>query len=127
MGVTGGKRVLPEGWIRASWTPKTHDRHDEGYGYGWFISEAHGHPIYYACGFGGQMLYVIPSLKLTIVIASDSTAPFVETDYHCALQTLVADGFIPAAMGGPLKARHRRLRSTAAPSCPVSRPDHPIA
>jgi hypothetical protein len=23
----------------------------------------------------------------------------VETDYHCALQTLVGDGFIPAAMG----------------------------
>jgi len=98
-GVTGGKRVLPESWIRASWTPRTHDRHDDGYGYGWFITEAHGQPIYYAWGFGGQMLYVIPSLRLTIVVTSDSTAPFVETDYHCARQTLIADGLIPAAMG----------------------------
>jgi CubicO group peptidase (beta-lactamase class C family) len=98
-GVVDGARVLPESWIRASWTAKTHDRHDDGYGYGWFISEAHGHPIYYAWGFGGQMLYVVPSLALTIVITSDSTAPFIETDYHCALQTLIADGFIPAAIG----------------------------
>ncbi len=98
-GMVGGARVLSEGWIKASWTPKTHDRHDDGYGYGWFITEAHGQPVYYAWGFGGQMLYVVPGLKLTIVVTSDSTAPFVETDYHCELQTLVGDSFIPAAMG----------------------------
>jgi CubicO group peptidase (beta-lactamase class C family) len=98
-GVFNGKRILSKDWIKASWTPKTHDRHDDGYGYGWFITEAHGHPIYYAWGFGGQMLYVVPSLSLTIVVTSDSSVPFVETEYHCALQRLVADGFIPAAIG----------------------------
>jgi CubicO group peptidase (beta-lactamase class C family) len=98
-GIVDGKRVLSESWIRASWTPRTHDRHDDGYGYGWFITEAHGQPVYYAWGFGGQMLYVVPSLALTVVVTSDSTAPFVETDYHCALQTLVGDGFVPAIMG----------------------------
>ena len=100
-GMFNGKRILSEDWIRASWTAKTHDRHNDGYGYGWFISEAHGHAIYYAWGFGGQMLYVVPSLALTIVVTSDSSAPFVETDYHCALQRVVADGFIPAAIGHP--------------------------
>jgi CubicO group peptidase (beta-lactamase class C family) len=99
-GMFEGKRVLPADWVRASWTPRTHDRHDDGYGYGWFITEAHGHPVYYAWGFGGQMLYAVPSLALTIVATSDSSAPYVETDYHCALQTLVGEGFIPAAMGG---------------------------
>jgi len=98
-GTYDGKRVLPESWIRASWTPKTHDRHDDGYGYGWFVTEAHGHPIYYAWGFGGQMLYVVPSLALTAVITSDSSTPFVETDYHCTLQTMVGDVLVPAAMG----------------------------
>ena len=97
-GVHEGMRLLPEGWIRASWTPHTHDRHDDGYGYGWFITEAHGQRIYYAWGFGGQMLYVVPSLGLTIVVTSDSSGTQVETDYHCALQTIVGDGFIPAAM-----------------------------
>jgi CubicO group peptidase (beta-lactamase class C family) len=98
-GAYDGVRVVPQNWIAASWAVHTHDRHDDGYGYGWFITEAHGHPIYYAWGFGGQMLYVVPSLAVTIVVTSDSSAPFVETDYHCALQTLVADGLIPAAIG----------------------------
>lgn len=98
-GLSEGKRILSQDWIKSSWTPRTHDRHDDGYGYGWFITEAHGHPIYYGWGFGGQMLYVVPSLALTIVITSDSSVPFVETDYHCTLQRLVADGFIPAAIG----------------------------
>jgi CubicO group peptidase (beta-lactamase class C family) len=97
-GMHEGTRVLPESWIKATWTPRTHDRHDDGYGYGWFITEAHGQPIYYAWGFGGQMLYVVPSLALTIVVTSDSSGTQVETDYHCALQTIVGDGFIPAAM-----------------------------
>jgi hypothetical protein len=44
------------------------------------------------------MLYVVPSLALTIVVTSDSSGTQVETDYHCALQTIVGDGFIPAAM-----------------------------
>ena len=97
-GMHEGARVLPESWVRASWTPRTRDRHDDGYGYGWFVTEAHGQRIYYAWGFGGQMLYVVPSLALTIVVTSDSSGTQVETDYHCALQTIVGDGFIPAAM-----------------------------
>jgi CubicO group peptidase (beta-lactamase class C family) len=97
-GMHEGTRVLPESWVRASWTPHTHDRHDDGYGYGWFITEAHGQRIYYAWGFGGQMLYVVPSLALTIVVTSDSSGTQVETDYHCALQTIIGDGIIPAAM-----------------------------
>jgi len=103
-GVADGKRVLPENWIRASWTAKTRDRHDDGYGYGWFITEALGQPVYYAWGFGGQMLYVVPSLALTVVITSDSTAPYVERDYHCALQRMIGDELIPAAMGRPAPA-----------------------
>jgi len=97
-GIYEGTRVLPESWVRASWAARTHDRHDDGYGYGWFITEAHGQRIYYAWGFGGQMLYVVPSLALTVVVTSDSSANFIETDYHCALQTIIGDGIIPAAM-----------------------------
>ncbi len=97
-GMHQGTRVLPESWVRASWTARTHDRHDDGYGYGWFITEAHGQRIYYAWGFGGQMLYVVPSLAMTIVVTSDSSANFIETDYHCALQTIIGDGFVPTAM-----------------------------
>jgi CubicO group peptidase (beta-lactamase class C family) len=116
-GLANGKRVISENWIKESWTPRTHDRHDDGYGYGWFITEAQGQRVYYAWGFGGQMLYVVPSLALSIVVTSDSTAPFIETDYHCALQTWVGDGIIPAIM---------RLRFDGPPSVMASHGCHVI-
>jgi len=98
-GTFEGKRVVPESWIRASWTPLTTDRHGVGYGYGWFIGEALGEPVFYGWGYGGQMLYVIPSLKLTIVMTSDSSLGSDASGFICALHDLVAVGFMPAVMG----------------------------
>src|SRR6266446_1833200 len=97
-GTFEGKRVVPESWIRASWTPLTSDRRGVGYGYGWFIGEARGEPVYYVWGYGGQMLYVIPSLKLTIVMTSDSSLGSDANGFICALHDLVALGFMPAVM-----------------------------
>ena len=64
-----GTRVLSKGWIDQSWTPRTTSRfHDGRYGYGWFIDRFAGHDGYYGWGYGGQMIYVIPDLALTIAI-----------------------------------------------------------
>ncbi len=98
-GVVSGQRILSEDWIRASWTPQGSDRRGNGYGYGWFIAEAYGHPVYFGWGFGGQMLYVVPDLALTVIITSDSTTRSVDDGYICMLHDLVANGFMPAAMG----------------------------
>jgi len=96
-GVIDGKRVVSEGWIRESWTPRTASPFTgDAYGYGWFIRPMRGHPVYYAWGYGGQMLYVVPSLALTIVMTSDPTQPSRQDDYVDALHRLVADRIIPA-------------------------------
>lgn len=95
-GIVEGRRVLPENWIQASWTPQGRARHSgHGYGYGWFITEMRGHPVHYGWGYGGQMLYVVPSLDLTIVMTSDPALP--SGGYVRDLHALVSDGFIPAA------------------------------
>jgi len=100
-GMFEGKRVVPESWIRASWTPHTLDRGGAGYGYGWFIIEAHGHPVYYAWGYGGQFLYIVPTLKLTVVVTSDSDPATAARGYLCTVHDLVAFGFMPAVMEDP--------------------------
>jgi CubicO group peptidase (beta-lactamase class C family) len=100
-GVAGGYQVVPRAWVRASWTVRTIDNLGRGYGYGWFIAQAHGIPVYYAWGFGGQMLYVIPSLKLTVVITSDTNTGSAVDNHLCKLHDLVAMGFMPAVMETP--------------------------
>ncbi|WP_396594813.1 serine hydrolase domain-containing protein [Brevundimonas sp. R86498] len=100
-GVVNGVRVLPEGWVESSWERRgtsrfTGDRH----GYGWWIRNVRDHDVFYAWGYGGQMVFVVPDLRLTVVMTSDPT-PVEARDGHVqALHALMADGFIPAAERG---------------------------
>jgi CubicO group peptidase (beta-lactamase class C family) len=100
-GVWGGAQVLPADWIAASWTPRTRSPfsgHD--YGYGWFLAEAGGHRVAYARGFGGQMLYVVPGLGLTVAVTSDPTRP-ARSDGHVGdLNALLAEAIVPAVASG---------------------------
>jgi CubicO group peptidase (beta-lactamase class C family) len=98
-GKIDGKRVLPESWVTESWKPKTASPFTgDRYGYGWYIREMRGQTVYYAWGFGGQMIYVAPSLSMTVVMTSDPTEPSREDDHIGQLHTLVADSIIPALL-----------------------------
>jgi len=98
-GKIDGRRVVSDKWIRESWTPRTSSPFTgDSYGYGWFMREMRGHRVHYAWGFGGQMLYVIPSLGLTVVMTSSSTEPSREDNYVGQLHALVADGIVPALL-----------------------------
>lgn len=96
-GVYAGARVLPESWVAASWTPRTRSpfsRHR--YGYGWFIASARGRDVFYARGYGGQMIYVVPDLALTVAMTSDPDSPG-RNGHVDALHGLLANHIAPAA------------------------------
>jgi CubicO group peptidase (beta-lactamase class C family) len=97
-GLSGGRRVLSEAWVRTSWRPRTRSPfsgHD--YGYGWFLAQAGSHQVAYARGYGGQLLYVVPSLRLTVVITSDTDRPARSRGYAGQLNDLLAEVIMPAA------------------------------
>lgn len=110
-----GRQIVPAEWVRESLTPRTRSPWSgEAYGYGWFISEAAGHPMFYAWGYGGQFIFVVPDLELTVVTTSDPNAPR-GSDHLDAVRELVRELIVPAAERGGVSrsARNSVARSLA--------------
>jgi CubicO group peptidase (beta-lactamase class C family) len=92
-----GIQVVPEEWVRASLTPRAGLRRPgESYGYGWFLSEVRSHPMFYAWGYGGQFIFVIPALELTVVTTSDPDTPR-EGEHIRAVRQILQELIVPAA------------------------------
>ena len=95
-----GRRILPEGWVDSSWVPRGYSPWSgHGYGYGWWIRTARGHPAYFAWGYGGQFVFVVPDLRLVVVMTSDPDAATRNGQHLDALHYLFAEGIVPAVGG----------------------------
>ncbi|MEA2119677.1 serine hydrolase [Halovibrio sp. HP20-50] len=89
-GTEARQRVLPEGWVEASWQARgTSQWTGDGYGYGWFITQLAGEDVYYGRGYGGQALYVIPERAMTVAITSDPNPPSPGGQFQQRLNRLV--------------------------------------
>jgi len=94
-GAHAGKQVVPAAWVDASLQPRTRSPFSgEQYGYGWFVSQARGHRMFYAWGYGGQFIFVLPDLALTIVTTSDPRGPR-DMTHLGAIYDLVEDRIVP--------------------------------
>jgi CubicO group peptidase (beta-lactamase class C family) len=73
-GRAGSTQVVPESWVRQSLVPRGRSPiSGNEYGYGWWLREMGGRRAYYAWGFGGQYIFVVPDLDLVVVTTSAST------------------------------------------------------
>ena len=73
-GRANGRQVVPESWVEASFVGRTPSPRERGrfYGYGWWIRQMAGQATYYAWGYGGQFIFLVPDLDLAIVTTSSS-------------------------------------------------------
>jgi CubicO group peptidase (beta-lactamase class C family) len=70
-GERGGQRFLDPEWIEEAWRVRTSSPHTgAGYGYGWWHRRMGGYDVWYALGYGGQYLFVIPDLHVAIAATS---------------------------------------------------------
>ena len=68
------RQIVPESWIDRSFIARGRSPiSDQEYGYGWWIRDLGGHRAYYAWGFGGQYIFVVPDLDLVVVTTSSAT------------------------------------------------------
>ena len=94
-GVWKGRQLVPQDWV----TEATRGQVDvaapfgDHYGYQWWIPNVEGHSAFAAVGFGGQLVEVVPDLRLVVVAVTEPRA--LEEIDASALEFLVQLAVIP--------------------------------
>ena len=76
-GTSGGSTIIPEEWVARSSVERYDWRSNSGklrgisYGYLWWVVPEAAEPLYFAWGFGGQYVVVVPDLHLVIVTTNN--------------------------------------------------------
>ncbi len=97
-GRVGDEQVVSDAWIQESLEPRTHSRRSgREYGYGWWIRMLAGHRVYYAWGYGGQFIFVVPDLSLVVVTTSSPTPGRGRREHLRTIYDLMEHDLIPAA------------------------------
>lgn len=96
-GLFEGSQIVPEAWIDASFVPRTRSRWDDDrlYGYGWWMRPLDGHQSYYAWGYGGQFIFVVPDLDLVVVTTSAATPGDDRRGHRRGVAELIEDIVVP--------------------------------
>jgi CubicO group peptidase (beta-lactamase class C family) len=95
-GRVGDRQVLPEALLAQAWRPLGRSFFSgQAYGLGWWIGQARGQAVLYAWGYGGQMIYLVPGLDLTVVMTSDPDVPRVPGQV-LTRHALLAEAILPA-------------------------------
>ncbi|MBI1743623.1 serine hydrolase [Candidatus Acetothermia bacterium] len=94
-GVWDGKQLIGADYVQQSTSLQNTGGfpEDTSYGFLWWLSSESGHAAYFAAGYGGQYIYVIPDLEMIVVITSNSNiAPSQLRDHR----QLIRDFVVPA-------------------------------
>jgi CubicO group peptidase (beta-lactamase class C family) len=93
-GRCGNEQLVPSSFVEPATTPHTDGGPPEGmrYGYLWWVTTDCGYHAFFAGGFGGQYVTVIPELDLVVVTTGDVDV-FTNTSRN--LRKLVTEVVIP--------------------------------
>ena len=89
-GRVNGRQILSEEYIEESFEPRGRSRiSGREYGYGWWSREMAGRQAYYAWGFGGQFIVLVPSLDLVVVSTSAATVSEDRRDHRRSVDDII--------------------------------------
>jgi len=60
---------------------------NDNYGYLWWVTTVEGHAAYYAAGYGGQFIYLVPNSDLVVVMTGNASFP--ELSKHLDIVTVI--------------------------------------
>jgi CubicO group peptidase (beta-lactamase class C family) len=97
-GRANGRQIVPAEWVAESLTLHTQSRRDTRryYGYCWWSRELGGRQTWYAWGYGGQFLFLVPSLELVVVTTSSTAVDRSRANHNRMIYDLVERHIIEA-------------------------------
>ena len=97
-GRLGDRALIPRPWVEQTAVGRGRSRwgSDREYGLGWWIRDFGPHKSFYAWGYGGQFIFVIPSLDLVVVTTSRTDVSRERRDHLGAIYDLVELQIVPA-------------------------------
>ena len=100
-GSLDGTRVVSSEWVRKSFVPRSRSqRSGREYGYGWWMRTMAGYRTYYAWGYGGQFIFIVPDLDLVVTMTSSPNPGAGRREHLRALHGVMEDQLIPAVIQG---------------------------
>lgn len=98
-----GQQIVSPGWVSLVTSPQPGMAPTDvtpGYGYSWRVFGLRGHPSYYALGYAGQYIIVVPDLDLVVAMTGyEYVKPDVaDANAYASLQ-VVASYIVPAVTG----------------------------
>jgi CubicO group peptidase (beta-lactamase class C family) len=83
-GVWDHRQIVLAAWVRESAASQNAGGFpgNTAYGYFWWVSDETGHAAYFAAGYGGQSIYVIPDLDMVVVMTGNSNLPPMQLSDH---------------------------------------------
>ena len=91
-GRVDGLQILSKDFIDETFEPRGRSRiSGREYGYGWWIRDMAGRQAYYAWGFGGQYIVLVPDLDLTIVSTSAATVSEDRRDHRRTVEEIIEE------------------------------------
>ena len=95
-GTWNGKRIISELWLNDSFKSYTRSNYNPyNYGYLWWNRPVAGHKVYFAWGYGGQYIFMIPDLDAVVVILSSLNTATQRREYKEPVFRLLRRLIIP--------------------------------
>jgi CubicO group peptidase (beta-lactamase class C family) len=93
-----GQQIVPMDYVQASTTAWSAGGfpEDNSYGYQWWVTEEAGYRAFFAAGYGGQYLYVVPELDAIVVTTANYELPPQHTLDRYLITNLVLPAIKPA-------------------------------
>ena len=101
-GRVGTRQIVSEEWVHTSIMPHATRtrRPDRAYGYGWWVRDLYGYDAFYAWGYGGQFIYVVPGLRLVTVMTSSPNPGAGLRAHRRSLYRLMEEEIVPTVARG---------------------------